>query len=268
MRGSNKGEYRGFVRLAARGLAPGRTEHRQRRPQTTPGIEHTQPMIRSSLTRKAVCLLILFLYGAPSPGSAQPGTRDIMANAMSRMMEAMGMFDSNPAPQSGSGMPADPMAMMGPLGAAGWGSGSGMPWGSPFQDPSRAFAMGEMMKQFAHKMPAPGGPASTAGGWQMPWSASQLEGIWEGRNGELLIVQGNRFRIYSPGMQRVDGLIEIRGDRLALYNPQDEHAQPFEFAESQGRMVMRDQAGQTYLYRRLRLDGGQPDTPPREPLER
>jgi hypothetical protein len=56
-------------------------------------------------------------------------------------------------------------------------------------------------------------------------------------------------------MQRVDGLVRIRGDRLALYNPADQSAQPFEFAESRGRLVMRDLAGQVYMYRRLRLDG-------------
>jgi len=183
-----------------------------------------------------------------------------MANAMARMMEAMGMFDA----ASGGGVAADPMSMMGPLGAAGLGSGFGAPWGNPFQDPSRAFAMGEMMKQFSHRMPASGTPAGTAGGWSGPWSASQLEGVWEGRNGELLIVQGDRFRIYSPGMQRVDGLIQIRDSRLALYNPQDEHAQPFAFAESKGRLTMRDQAGQTYLYRRLRLDGGLPGGRPQQ----
>lgn len=187
-----------------------------------------------------------------------------MANAMTRMMEAMGLFDS----ASGSSVAADPMSMMGPLGAAGLGSGFGTPWGNPFQDPSRSFAMGEMMKQFSHRMPAAGAPTGTAGGWSAPWSASQLEGVWEGRNGELLIVQGGRFRIYSPAMQRVDGLIQIRDNRLALYNPQDEHAQPFEFAESRGRLTMRDPAGQTYLYRRLRLDGGLPGARPQESPER
>jgi hypothetical protein len=156
------------------------------------------------------------------------------------------------------------MSMMDPLGVSGWGSGLGMPWGSPFQDPSRAFAMGEMMKRLP-RMPAPGAPAGPGGSASLPWTASRLEGVWEGRNGELLIVQGGRFRIYSPDMQRVDGLLQIRGDRLALYHQEEEHARPFEFAESQGRLIMRDLQGEAYLYRRLRLDAGQPSAPRRLP---
>jgi hypothetical protein len=171
-----------------------------------------------------------------------------MADAMSRMMEAMGLFDSGPTPGTGGSMPMDPMSMTGPWGSAAGPWGSGMPWGGPFQDPSRAFQMGEMMNRFSRQMRAPGGT----------WSPSRLEGVWEGRSGELLIVQGDRFRIYSPDVQRVDGLIQVREDRLALYNPLDEQAQPFQFAESEGRLVMRDLSGQVYLYRRLRLDGGAP----------
>jgi hypothetical protein len=191
-----------------------------------------------------------------------------MANAMSRMMEAMGLFDSAPAGQRGGGASMDPMSVMDPLGAAGLGSGLGMPWGGPFQDPSRSFAMGEMMRQFSRQMPGAGSRGGSAGGWSPPWAISRLEGIWEGRNGELLVVQGSRFRIYSPHMQRVDGLIQIRDDRLALYNLRDERPQPFEFAESQGRLIMRDLQGQIYLYRRLRLDGGRMDAPAKAPPER
>lgn len=211
-------------------------------------------MISSPLSRAAPCLLVLLLLAASGPGSAQQGRREIMADTMARMMEAMGLFDSASDRRSDGGAPLDPMSMLGPLAATGWGPGFGMPWGGSFQDPSRAFAMGETMRQLYGHMPGRNSPAGV--GRTAPWTTSRLEGIWEGRNGELLIVQGNRFRIYSPGMQRVDGLIQTKDDRLALYNPRDEHAQPFEFAESRGRLVMRDLTGQSYLYRRLRLDGG------------
>ena len=109
------------------------------------------------------------------------------------------------------------------------------------------------MRQFSRQMTPSGG---NGGDWPIAWQPSRLEGVWEGRNGELLIVQGNRFRIYSPAVQRVDGLMQVKGDRLALYNPLDQHAQGFEFAESRGRLIMRDLAGQVYLYRRLQLGGG------------
>lgn len=204
----------------------------------TPISRFARTMTSSPTVRKAL-YLTLILAAVPSFGSAQQGTREVMADAMSRMMDAMGLFDS---PSS------NPRSFGDPPGGSGWGSALGMPWGSPVPDRSRLSPMQELMRQFAGQM--------DRHGYSGRWKPSRLEGIWEGRNGELLIVQGSRFRIYSPRMQRVDGLMQIRGDRLALYNPLDQQAQPFEFGQSQGRLVMRDLSGQVYLYRRLRLDGG------------
>lgn len=199
-------------------------------------------------------VLLSLLIAVPGLGAAGSGTREAMADAMARMMDAMGLLDSGPTGNRGAG---------GPFGSSGWAPGFGMPWGSPFQDPSRVFSMGDMMKQFPPHMPMPG---ATGGGWPMPWAPSRLEGVWEGRNGELLIVQGDRFRIYAPDVQRMDGLIRISEDRLALYNPMDEQARPFEYAESEGRLAMRDATGEIYIYRRLRLDGLAPHlSPPVEP---
>lgn len=104
-----------------------------------------------------------------------------------------------------------------------------------------------MMQQFS-------GAGMPGFGQGFPWSGTGLQGIWEGRNGELLIVQGNRFRLYPGNAGYLDGYMQLSGDRLALYNPQDAHTQPFEYAESDGRLVLRDGAGQIYLYRRLQLD--------------
>lgn len=175
-------------------------------------------------------LLPLLLFTVLFGNELWGGSREAMADAMAKMMEAMGLFESGPSTGN-------------PFGGPGWAPGfampGGMPWGSPFQDPSSAFGMGEMMRQFSQ-------------------GARSLEGIWEGRDGELLIVQGNRFRIYSPGLQRVDGYIQVKGNRLALFNPADENARAFEYAESQGRLIMRGTEGEVYLYRRLRLDPIEP----------
>jgi len=193
---------------------------------------------------KVLCLLVILVI-VPGSGAAQQGTREVMADAMARMMEAMGLFDS---------AHLDSMSPGDPLGGLSWGSVSGASRGSPSRDRSQASAMQEMMQQFTRQMTSPGGGGD---GWPADWTPSRLEGIWEGRDGELLIIQGSRFRIYSSAMQRVDGLMQIRGERLALYNPLDHRARPFEFAEFQDRLVIRDLSGQVYLYRRLRLDGGQ-----------
>ena len=199
---------------------------------------------------RTLCLLLLIV--APGVGSAQQGAREVMADAMARMMEAMGLFDSSPVQPGVRGVPANPMSRIGPLGSSPWGPALGTPWVGPAGDRSRTAAMHELMRQFTGQMAKLG----EGGGWPIAWEPSRLEGVWEGRDGELLIVQGSRFRIYSPAVQRVDGWMQIRGDRLALYNPLDRHAQPFEFAESQGRLILRDLNGELYLYRRLRLDGG------------
>jgi hypothetical protein len=182
-------------------------------------------------------LLAPLLLAAPAlPAQGQSGTREVMADAMVKMMDAMGMFK----PPSGGSMPSNPMSMGSPFGGpGGWmpGGGPGMPWGSPpFGDPSRVMGWGEdMMQGFS-----PG--------------ASPLEGVWEGRSGELVIVQGNRFRIYSGTSGYVDGYVHAQDGRLAMYTPGEEEARPFEYAESGGRLVLRDAAGEVYMYRRLRLD--------------
>jgi hypothetical protein len=118
-----------------------------------------------------------------------------------------------------------------------------MPWSgmSPEQMPD----MGAWMRQL------PG----MAGLPEMPgWQRTTLDGIWEGREGGLLIVQAHRFRLYSPHGDYIDGLIQQRGDRIALFDPERDIARPYEFAQHQGRLVLRDAAGQVYLYRRLWLD--------------
>ncbi len=202
---------------------------------------------------KSILTLSLLLAMPLTIAQGQSGAREAMADAMARMMEAMGMF--NPSP--GTSAPPYPMWMPG-------AGGAGMPWGgSPFQDPSGAMSMGDtMMRKLYPNMPGVG-----SAGQPYPWMGAGLEGIWEGRDGELLIVQGKRFRIYSGAAAYVDGYLHTQGDKLAMYNTGDQQARAFEYAESDGRLVLRDPAGQIYLYRRLRLDavepGGAPSAPDR-----
>lgn len=202
----------------------------------------------------AVTLAVALLLGHAGAGNGAGETMaDFMGEAMARMMQAMGSMTNTGG--SGSGWP---MANMGQS-VPGMGMmpyGAMMPgmtnWGMPFQGPTQMFGMHDMMDQLGTQQP--GSPAGMLNPWQRGPSASPFEGVWEGVNGELVIVQGDRFRIYAPGATYVDGFVKVQGDRLALYNPQDQQARPFDYAMKEGRLVLRDDAGQLFLYRRLVLN--------------
>lgn len=190
-----------------------------------------------------LALLAGTVAAAAEDVSAAP--RAAMAEAMAKMMEAMGFLGpalpgSMPSPVPG----VMPGMLPSPL--------TGMPGAT---DPKTLMDQGmekggAALQQMTEGMKMPDTPASF-----MPWGTpSRLDGVWEGRNGELLIVQGNRFRIYPGASHYVDGYIQLQGDRLALYNPGNEHIRPFEFAESEGRLALRDPAGTLFLYRRLWLE--------------
>jgi hypothetical protein len=177
---------------------------------------------------------------------ADSSARNAMADAMARMMEAMGFLGGD---TPGGTMPMNPgnfsmPGMMPGMNQFGMNPFLQQPWSSALTNPAQTFGMDQMMQQMPQ---VPGMPG---------WQRTALDGIWEGRGGSLLIVQAQRFRLYSSQGGYIEGLIQQRGDRLALYDPQQDTVRPFEFAEHQGRLVLRDPEGQVYLYRRLWLDEG------------
>jgi hypothetical protein len=184
-------------------------------------------------------LLLLATPAAQPPAVAASDTARVFADAMARMMDAMGLLgdganQSAPMPESmpGFGTP--------------FGMGQ-MPW--PGMPGGGMPDMGAWMQQMPGMVQLPSVPG---------WQRTSLDGIWEGRNGGLLIVQAHRFRLYSPQCDYVEGLIQQRGDRIAMYDPEHDIARPYEIAQHQGRLVLRDSAGQVYLYRRLWLDDAAP----------
>jgi len=179
-------------------------------------------------------LLLAVLAWSPTQ-AASSDAADVMAKAMAKMMDAMGLFDGD----SGTAMPTMPSMMPG-MGSFGYGQmpWSQMPWSQVpgygvFTDPITTFGMPGMGEQFTRSM-----------GWPSAGGGSGLDGIWEGRDGGLMIIRGPRFRLQ----------IQRRGDRIALFEPSTESVRAYEMAEQQGRLVLRDAAGNTYLYRRLWLD--------------
>jgi hypothetical protein len=180
-----------------------------------------------------------------------------MADAMSRMMDAMGLFNAPASPGLPKSTPLSPLGGM-PGGLSMPGSTHAPPWAAPGTDPASLMEKsGEAMKQMTEGLKIPG----PAGGSRPLSTSSRLDGVWEGRHGELLIVQGNRFRIYPGSMGFVDGYIQFSGGYLALYNPENANISPYEFAESDGRLALRDRSGSLFLYRRLWLDASTPQDP-------
>lgn len=89
-----------------------------------------------------------------------------------------------------------------------------------------------------------------------PGPATALEGLWEAAGGGLLIVQGGHYRLYASNGAFVDGSLGVAADRVRLWNRASGFAAELEYALDKGRLALRDQSGQLYLYRQLILPGG------------
>jgi hypothetical protein len=195
--------------------------------------------------------MLPLLLGVGPAHADNSGTRSAMADAMSRMMEAMGLFGSGataPGSMYGGGMPS-PFGMPGSgMGMPGMPGGAmGMPFGGSGQMDQAGRMGGAMWDQFSRSVP---------GMSQMPWSGASLEGPWEAAGGGLLLVQGPYYRLYAPNGGFVEGTLQATGDRLRLSNSRAGFDLEFEYAmDQEGRLAMRDQSGQVYLYRRLVLKG-------------
>ncbi|HYN77514.1 MAG TPA: hypothetical protein VES73_06965 [Lamprocystis sp. (in: g-proteobacteria)] len=163
--------------------------------------------------------LILADPGSVAVGGEGNPNRAAMADAMSRMMESMGLMGAGgDAAKSiaGEGVPGLPL---GQAGEAGTRMLEGM----------------------------------TSG---VVGTGAALEGVWEGAGGGLLIVQGDRYRIYAPNWSAADGTLQVSGNRLQMVNRRANFNLAFEYALDQGRLALRDDRGQVLLYRRLVLNGG------------
>ncbi len=164
--------------------------------------------------------MALFLALAEGVAAQETATQ-AMAQAIARMMETMGFIGNGVSGMApGNFVPGNP----GSMGMAGWPS---------------AFV--------------PGAAGTGSQSSQAPGGAV-LEGVWEDNQNGLLIVQGTLYRIYSSCNGYIEGDIRIGSDRIELTNRKESFTQTFEFALDQGRLALRDQNGQTYLYRRLVLD--------------
>jgi hypothetical protein len=80
---------------------------------------------------------------------------------------------------------------------------------------------------------------------------SSLDGVWQGRSGEILMIRDGRFRIYVTRERYRRGKLRIRGKILYMHNPNTNTTNKYEYATQKGRLALRDTEGHLLLYRRL-----------------
>jgi hypothetical protein len=184
-------------------------------------------------------LLIPQILLAASPSN-------IMSQAMLSMMDAMGnlahRYKSNGNWSFGSGYsPYGSLSGLSGYPLNRYGT-PGYPWqGVPLQSPIPG--LGGMPSQ-------PGLPMSPVPSQGTP-PLSPVDGIWLGRGGEIVLVMYGHFRIYASAEIYQDGRFEILQDRLIMYDPASERRLVFDYYLEEGRMILRNAAGDYLLFKQL-----------------
>ena len=225
------------------------------RPGTQGGTTRARPCANIERGLSRTLLLLCLAALCPPAGSqnrysspGQPAQQHPFMESMQIMMDAMGVNRQGGGPGSSSSWPSGSESQ--PF--SGYpGFGSSLPGQSQMRQMMRNApypANRNWMSQFP-------GNWSDMGQWSQSFQqfaspGTQLEGTWQGRGGEVLVVRGNRYRIYAAPDQHTDGQLAIEGDILWLGNPQAGTVQRYEFASHEGRLALRDPWGPLLLFRR------------------
>lgn len=209
---------------------------------------------------RTLFLLGLFLLSPPSaaedwyPAPTQSGRQHPFVESMQIMMDAMGL-NRQGTPSGGSF--SWPQGGQGQSFSATPGTGMMSPWLG-----GRIPGQSQMQQMMGQTPWGSGGSAQTPGDWRNnmnSWARAfqqylspggQLDGTWQGQSGEILMIQGDRYRIYANPDQYTDGLLRIQDNYLWLGNPRTKTVQEYEFATYEGRLALRDSLGQLLLFRR------------------
>lgn len=89
-----------------------------------------------------------------------------------------------------------------------------------------------------------------------PYSRTQImDGIWQGRHGEVLMIKDSFFRVFTVSYNVYeDGALATQGPYLRILNPRTGETRDYEYAQRGERMILRDDEGNLLLYRRLELN--------------
>lgn len=99
-------------------------------------------------------------------------------------------------------------------------------------------------------------PAPPLSGYPAPPTpyppAVDLDGSWQGESGEILVIKGGQFRIYQDRRNYHQGRIAYpEPGILVLQELQSGQARPYQFAESEGRLLLLDLSGNLLRYIRV-----------------
>lgn len=158
----------------------------------------------------------------------------------------------------------------------------GMPNPQAMNDMQNMLDMMDMMRSLYQRRyssgsgydnPSPGAmpyPGSTGMGVPMPpnmpyppaapgvsvGTLNPFDGVWQGVGGEILEINGNRFRLNAGPDRQGSGTLTLAGDRLIWQIMPAGTAVEYEWVMSGGRFVLRDASGQTLFFVRRDPGGG------------
>ena len=80
---------------------------------------------------------------------------------------------------------------------------------------------------------------------------SEVDGIWIGQGGEIVLVMYGYFRVYADTETYRDGRYQIEGDLLHMHDLSNGMSQTYQYALDSGRMIMRNREGVLLLFKQL-----------------
>ncbi len=209
-------------------------------------------IFQNKTVRILLLLQLLGLCSVPGlPQAASSAASSLMSQAMLSMMDAMGNlaqdYNRNKSWSSGGYPPFNSWQGMN---YAPWGM-SAMPGaGMPGQQQIQGVITQAPAILLSGQQAAQGMLTSPMQQTLAP-PQSSMDGIWQGPGGEIVLVMYGHFRIYANADNYRDGRYAVRDNWLVMYDPETGTEKAFEYALSEGRLVLRGEEGHLLLFRQL-----------------
>lgn len=210
-----------------------------------------------AITRAALLGLLVL---ASSPGHAQitipSGTGDqMLAGMMSMMGEFANQFQNaqggglsggfGSLPMNAAQQAYNPMSggMMGaPMSGLGQEMGQGMGQGM-----AQGFGQ-QAGRGISQQLAKAGGAAFGAMG------STNLDGAWRGQNGEILLIEGKRFRLHADRRRYLDGRLGRRGNIVGFLYPKRQTALLYRYQISGNRLALQSRDRSIRYFQRLPIE--------------